>query len=621
MFLDRSLIPAQPLTALKSDKDIFRMRILAQIIYGQATASVDDLAPLAKDRNLLIRRMALKALGKTMDPRAIPIIERGLLDPENCVRSIAAFALGLNHGPKSLNKLLATVEKYGNHSFNEITLTSLQKFGPAIKLDLIKVFRSSKNDMVRTLALRVLDKFTTEEDVPLLVIALDDPEQFARFTAAQALGNIRNSRNAAEALVKATLHNDPVVSDRAATSLAIVLSRKEPVLLSLRPQVLEALNTLYGKLGEGCKRIDAEWGYRPVGNALLAMGSEGEAVLKSFMLQTTDRRLAESAWKSLYIRQRPNSFSEVTEKENEEAFRMRPAFLYEQDSLRKQAIEQLQSNLRTQPKLIKVHAAEYLLWLGLDEPGEVKKIFTGEEQRFGTESPIRIPIWRVLAQTETDPQKKKVWIDKLLAAWKDTAATDRAAAAESLSKIDVSLLQEFPELTQKIIQGSKGPLSTYTFWSASIGITGADAIRNNRAAFMDLLSPGQDDNVKAVAAYSLRHLGGLTDKEWSRLAACALYEPIKPLFKVYMVSAAFVTAPEDSLQCPAYTAIRKELLQNKYSPRTDDQKELAAAISEKGMRADLPVLVSLLHSDDPDVRSAAAYAILKMDRRSKLFKN
>ena len=90
-----------------------------------------------------------------------------------------------------------------------------------------------------------------------------------------------------------------------------------------------ALKELYGRLGEDCKRVDAEWGYRPVGNALLAMGPEGEAVLKDLMTRTRDRRLADCAWKSLYIRQKPNSFSEVTEKEDEEVFRMRPAFLNE----------------------------------------------------------------------------------------------------------------------------------------------------------------------------------------------------------------------------------------------------------------------------------------------------
>jgi hypothetical protein len=174
-----------------------------------------------------------------------------------------------------------------------------------------------------------MEKLVTAADLSLLKEELNDDDLFARFTAAKLLASIQNSNGAIELLIQATTHEDPVVSDRAATSLGSIVVRKELSVEGLRVQILEALKVLYGKLGEGCQRVDAEWGYRPVGNALLAMGADGEAVLKGFMLQKEDKRLAESAWKSLYIRQKPNSFSEVTEKENAEAFRMRPAFLDE----------------------------------------------------------------------------------------------------------------------------------------------------------------------------------------------------------------------------------------------------------------------------------------------------
>lgn len=328
MFLDRSVIPLQPVSSLKSDQDILCMKILSQIIYGKEKATVADLAPLTTHKNLLIRRMSLKALGLTKDPAAIPIIEKGLQDKESCVRTIAALALGYNHGPQSLKKILETIDKQGNHSFIEIALQSLAKFDKSIKADLIKAYRSSKNNMVRSTALRAMDRYIAEEDIPVLEDALRDTDMFARFTAAQSLGNVRNSSRAIEVLIKETGNNDPLISDRAATSLAVFVSRKDPAMTTgLRAQMLEALRVLYGKLGDNCSRTDVDWGYRPVGNALLALGAEGEAVLSAYMNQVKDRRLAESAWKSLYIRQKPNSFSEVSEKENAEAYRMRPAFL------------------------------------------------------------------------------------------------------------------------------------------------------------------------------------------------------------------------------------------------------------------------------------------------------
>jgi len=94
----------------------------------------------------------------------------------------------------------------------------------------------------------------------------------------------------------------------------------------LRPRIIEALKTLFAKFGEGCTRADADWGYRPVGNALLRLKPEGEAVLQAFMDQRKDKRIADLAWKTLHIRQDRGTFSEVTEKENEEAFKKRPVF-------------------------------------------------------------------------------------------------------------------------------------------------------------------------------------------------------------------------------------------------------------------------------------------------------
>lgn len=88
-----------------------------------------------------------------------------------------------------------------------------------------------------------------------------------------------------------------------------------------------ALKDLYATLGDGCERVDAEWGYRPVGNALLKLGATGEGILREFMAQARDRRLAEQAWKGLYIRQDNGRFIEVTEKENDEAYAQRPGWL------------------------------------------------------------------------------------------------------------------------------------------------------------------------------------------------------------------------------------------------------------------------------------------------------
>jgi hypothetical protein len=361
MYLDRSNIPEQPVSALKSSAAKLRMRVLAQIIKGTTKASpvptpshartpgwngasVADVAPLTKDSDLIVRRLALRALGKLKDPSAVPILEENLGDAETGIRCMAAFALGDVNRPESVGKLLAAVERNPQeHPLCEIVANTLARMkppakktggrptdpfgGPQPRAEVAEAATKHNNPKVRSVAMRTLRMMSSKDLVPVYVQGLRDSARPVRYEAAFALGNVRKSPEAVEALIEAIRHEDVVVSDRAAVSLAEIVGRKEAEGPELRARFVAALKELFGRLGDGCKRADADWGYRPVGNALLAMGLEGEAVLRGFMDQTKDRRLAEFAWKTLYIRQKPNSFSEVTEKENEEAFKMRPPWL------------------------------------------------------------------------------------------------------------------------------------------------------------------------------------------------------------------------------------------------------------------------------------------------------
>ena len=257
----------------------------------------------------------------------MPILEANLDDPRHAVRCVAALALRDVNRPASTARLLAAVRRWGNHPLNEIVVTTLSRIDPVPREELAAAAVDDDHPTVRAVAMRALVPLANRDLLPTFIEGLGDSDRYVRFAAAVALGNVRKSPQAVQALVEATRHEDPVVADRAATSLGLVCQRHEEETDPLRPQVLAALKDLYAQLGDGCRRADAEWGYRPVGNALLKLGSEGESVLRQFMEQTTDRRLADQAWRSLYIRQDNGTFSEVTEQENEAALKQRPAWL------------------------------------------------------------------------------------------------------------------------------------------------------------------------------------------------------------------------------------------------------------------------------------------------------
>ncbi|TAN13121.1 MAG: hypothetical protein EPN37_14280 [Chitinophagaceae bacterium] len=282
----------------------------------------------------------------------------------------------------------------------------------------------------------------------------------------------------------------------------------------------------------------------------------------------------------------------------------------------------LREVMLTQSQFVKVHAAEYLIWAG--HPDSVRDVFLKEEQLYGTESPYRIGIWRVLEQVAGDKNEKSQWIDSIQNAFLNVNGKDRINAAETLAKLKIIPAPGHPAVVQKAIEGEATSLSLYTLWAASN--SGADSLKKCREKLFHLLTSDQADSLqKTLASYILRHIDDLDSNEWSLLASKALAEPDSSLAKVYMLSAAYITVPEDSIRTGLYEKIKAQLINEDKSPRVGSRTELSAVLAEKGTPADLPVLFTMLNnkyplekeSDNADVRSAAAYAILEIGKRMK----
>jgi hypothetical protein len=174
-------------------------------------------------------------------------------------------------------------------------------------------------------AMRALIPQATIELQPVIRAAMLDPDRFTAFAAAEAMGNIRKTNAAVMPLIMTLSNPDPAVAARAAVSLGVIAARNENETASVRERMIAALKLDFERFGEGCIRGDADWGYRPVGNALRAFGQDGEAALRLLRDQRVDMKLADLAWRVLDLHQAPNTFSEVTAKENDEAYARRPS--------------------------------------------------------------------------------------------------------------------------------------------------------------------------------------------------------------------------------------------------------------------------------------------------------
>ncbi|MEO6933389.1 MAG: hypothetical protein ABI151_17280 [Chitinophagaceae bacterium] len=290
------------------------------------------------------------------------------------------------------------------------------------------------------------------------------------------------------------------------------------------------------------------------------------------------------------------------------------------DALKDQCLSELEHTLQTEHEFIKVHAAEYLIWLG--HPEEVKKEFLKENELHGSQSKYRIGVWRVLAQSETDPAKKKEWIEKVLNAFGDLNGPDRLHAAETLGKLKQSPLAKYPDATEKALHDTSRNLQLYTQWAVSFA---PDADTNKqRQQFLQMLASDSNQIVRMISAYILRKNKGLTQQEWTTLAAEALAEPGDSPLKHNLMNTAIVTFPEGMKKPAVYDEIAKEARSN-YSKFSVDQRiQLSQALAEMGNEKDIALLTSFLNNENSagfyeaetkegaDVRAAAAYAILNL---------
>ena len=315
--LERGFVPEQSADALASAEPARRLRALQQGISGRLPLDTAQVLKSAASANLIERRLALQWLGKQPGVPIAPLLA-GLQDPENSVRCMAALALADRKEAAAAGPLLEAVAAHGNHMLRECAIIALRRLQPLPAEALRWAALESKDARVREAALRTLVVHASPAWLPVFRAGLQDAARFPRYAAAEALGNVLRSAEAVELLIASLGHADPVVANRAAVSLGKLAGHKRPETQSLQAKMLDALLARFRAVP------DDGWSFRPVGNAILDFGEAGRAALQQLRDQRDDARLAERAWRVLDLTQRMNSFSTVTEAENEAAMRRRP---------------------------------------------------------------------------------------------------------------------------------------------------------------------------------------------------------------------------------------------------------------------------------------------------------
>lgn len=324
--------PSQAGDLKKSDWR-WRMQALADVTKRKLDIDAAAVAALVNDPHVLVRRQAIFSL-KTLGATAyVPLLEKALKDKESSVRIAAAVALASVNGPDTPRRIVEALS-YDN------------KF--QMKLACVQALSSMKELALPTILRGINDPLPAVREVCIRALAAeapqcppDSPRKVERAPCVHLPGN-STAPGAEDALISAfhkeqdqlvlyyaTLALGGYHSPRVIRTLLTALPGGTPMLqmwivqeltdmtaamtAGQTKEMFQTLHRLFLQFGDDCKRPDAAWGWRAVGNALLACGQAGKEDLERMRTQSHDRWLAWHAYEVLYVSQTLDKVTLVTE--------------------------------------------------------------------------------------------------------------------------------------------------------------------------------------------------------------------------------------------------------------------------------------------------------------------
>lgn len=171
--------------------------------------------------------------------------------------------------------------------------------------------------------------------------------------------------------------------------------------------------------------------------------------------------------------------------------------------------EELVQVLNQESKWVKVHAAEYLIWEGLNK-SLVYDVYQQEQAIYQNESPYRIGVWRVLYQAAENQAEKDSYIQKIVRAYDDKL--DTLHVIETLAKLKVPLSSYKDSFREEILESHKNdPFTIYGLWNLY-----ADSSVSNELLFDRLYNVFADSSAdevsKIVTSYVFRYVPLTSDQ-------------------------------------------------------------------------------------------------------------
>jgi HEAT repeat protein len=317
---------AQPPEAITDPDPFVRVRVLRQIEEGKTRLPAERVAAATRDPNLLVRRQALRALAAQGGPTAVPFFEAALDDPEHAVRCVAVICLGQTQGTGSVERIFRALRAHANFQLGYEAGLALSKMGPERTADILRGTADQNVEVRRVVANSLERGATRPEAIPTMLGALrDDNDPMVRWAAIRALVRFGGKPGVLEAFLQAMNDKHPTVRAAAAWAIGATCRSMSPEIMPHFERAREALADRFLSFGGAYAGSDADWGYRTVGAALLELDADGRQVLNKALVQGEDPRLAEIAWRMLFLPHDRNAYHLVPESEALKAYQLHPS--------------------------------------------------------------------------------------------------------------------------------------------------------------------------------------------------------------------------------------------------------------------------------------------------------
>ena len=315
----------QDADALDSDDFLKRLRILRQAEEKKTALPAERIVAATRDPNILVRRQAMRTLATLELTQAPAAIEAALDDSETGVRCLAVSRLTKLNGPGTVARIFSAMRQRTSFQFENAAASCLANLPLERTADILKGC-SDESVAVRRVTVYALGRGVSRpEAAPILLQALDDSDPYVRFCAANSVSRFVYLHNVGERLLQLLpKEQHPSVRNRMAMTLATCFRSESRWVSARQLSALPVLADAFRQFGTAHQLPDADWSFRPVGNSLLALGPRGREVLQALMDQRDDRRLADFAWRILFVPQTGWSYVTCTEKEAEAAYRQHP---------------------------------------------------------------------------------------------------------------------------------------------------------------------------------------------------------------------------------------------------------------------------------------------------------